>query len=105
MTHHEGKMSEKDKESSERVQKQRAFEEGRGHDVTSATKATGAGGPEAGIEFKEKGEGPHTMQTESPTTRQVSKGGMGMAGSQGTEGTVTRGQGSQRGSRREERQD
>ncbi len=78
-------------ESSEMIQKQRAFEEGRGHDVTKSTMRTGQGGPEADMEMKEsQGQRPHVMQEEEPSTRESSKAGDAMSGSKGTEGTVTR---------------
>jgi hypothetical protein len=66
---------------------------------SDVSRAGGMGGPEAGEETKEKGVGPHTMQTEAPTTATESKEGFAMAGSRGTE-TVTRGKGSQQGSQR-----
>ncbi len=90
MTHHESGMSEEQKKkTSEMVQKQRAFEEGRGHDVSRSTMTTGQGGPEAEERSKEMGVGEHTMQTEAPTTAKASKEGFAMAGSKGTE-TVKR---------------
>jgi hypothetical protein len=97
MTHHEGKMSEKDKESSERVQKQRAFEEGRGHDVTSATKATGAGGLKLHRVQGERRRASHYADRE-PDYKAGLQRGHGHGRQSGNEGTVTRGQGSQRGS-------
>ncbi len=81
----------KNLESSEMVQRQRGFEEGRGHDVTKSTMRTGQGGPEEGMEMKEsQGQRPHVMQEEEPSTREYSKAGAAMSGSKGTEGTVTR---------------
>lgn len=105
MTQHESGMNEEQrKRSSEMIQKQRAFEEGRGHDVAKSTMTTGQGGPEAGMEMRgEPGQRPHVMQEEEPSTREYSKAGAAMSGSQGTEGTVTGGKRSQEfGSEREQ---